>query len=703
MPIAKIQLPDGRIAKFEVPEGTTPEQVTAFAEQQFKAPAAEGFGERVNREIAAIPRQIGMTARHGLRGVGNLVGLAADPIGGVINAATGSKLQTARSLADSAADYLGLPKPETATERVVGDVTELMATGGGMAGTAAKAANTVQGGTRTALQALATNPMQQTVSAGASGAAGGYTRETGGNDAAQFLASLVAGVATPLAMSKGQQLGTTVGNTAKTRLTPQPELTAQVDMQIANALQQSGVTLADLPVHVRNGMRTDVQQAMGSQGVLSPDAIRRLADYRLTGATPTAATLTLDPAMVSRQKNLAKLGINSKDAAAQQLGQVENANNRQLIEGMNAVGANTPDDALAAGQKVIGALDSRISSAKSKINARYEAARASNGRSAALDPSHFTQTANNLLDDALLGGKLPGDVRNLLNKTAKGEMPLTVDVAEQFKTRIGELQRTTIDKAERKALGLVRQALDDTPLLDGQGAEAIKAFNKARRLNRAWMQIVEKTPALQAVRDGVEPDKFVQTFIVGNGSNANTADLAMLKRAVANQPEAQKAIKTQIAAHLKNSALNNAADEVGNFSQSSYNKALKAIGDRKLAMFFSPDEVAQIKAIGRVASYEQFQPKGSAVNNSNTAGAALSTIFDRIADSPFLSKIPLGSHLAGPAQNISVGIKSKQAMNIPRSLTTPRLPGSRPPAGLLMSPAMFVQMDEDERRGLLAP
>lgn len=34
MPIAKIQLPDGRIAKFDVAEGTTPEQVMAFAQSQ---------------------------------------------------------------------------------------------------------------------------------------------------------------------------------------------------------------------------------------------------------------------------------------------------------------------------------------------------------------------------------------------------------------------------------------------------------------------------------------------------------------------------------------------------------------------------------------------------------------------------------------------------------------------------------------------
>ena len=34
MPIAKVRLPDGRVARFNVPEGTTPEEVTAFAAQQ---------------------------------------------------------------------------------------------------------------------------------------------------------------------------------------------------------------------------------------------------------------------------------------------------------------------------------------------------------------------------------------------------------------------------------------------------------------------------------------------------------------------------------------------------------------------------------------------------------------------------------------------------------------------------------------------
>lgn len=35
MPIAKFQMPDGRVAKFDVPEGTTPEQAQSFMEQHF--------------------------------------------------------------------------------------------------------------------------------------------------------------------------------------------------------------------------------------------------------------------------------------------------------------------------------------------------------------------------------------------------------------------------------------------------------------------------------------------------------------------------------------------------------------------------------------------------------------------------------------------------------------------------------------------
>lgn len=683
-------------------KGTPDFEVVAKAYQDAKAtPASKPFGQQLNEGIADIPRQVGLTARHGIEGVGNVVDMVASPFRAAVNTVLPDKYAAQPGIGGKVADAIGLPKPANATERIVGDATQMMAGGGGTLGLASKVAKATTGTTQAVSKLAAANPGQQITSAAASGGAGGYTRETGGNEGSQLLASLSAGITSPLIMNKVQNLGQSAVNTVRRIATPAPAQNPQIDIHIDHALQNSGLTMADLPVNIQNGIRQDVQAALQTNGNLSPDAIRRLADYRLTNTTPTAATLTLDPAMVSQQKNLAKQGINSKDRAAHELGQVENANNRQLITGLNDLGANTPDSTLAGGQKVIKALGERDAAAKSLIKGRYDAAKATNGRSAALDPSAFTTQADELLTKNLRNSALPADVRKQLNDFADGSAPLTVDTAEQFKTTIGKIHRTSQDGAEREALSYVRQALDDTPLLDGQGQQAIDAFNKARRLNRAYMGIVEKTPALQAVRDGIEPDKFVQQFIVGGGAKANLADLNALKRSVKSNPEAMTAIKEQITSHLKKSALNGAADEVGNFSQSAYNKALGAIGDQKLGMFFSKEELTQLRAIGRVASYEQFQPKGSAINNSNTAGTAISNILDRIGGSSLLSKIPLGNMLAGPAQNISVGIRSNQALDVPRSLGgLAMLPAPKQPSALLLSPAAFMTNDDRNKNSL---
>jgi hypothetical protein len=278
----------------------------------------------------------------------------------------------------------------------------------------------------------------------------------------------------------------------------------------------------------------------------------------------------------------------------------------------------------------------------------------------------MTQRVDQLLGDALVGAKLPKDVRDAVNRIAKGEMPFTVDVAEQLKTRIGDLGRGEADGNVRKALGLVRQAIDETPVLPlGQqagpvgaarnvnpgnlpavtnspqlGDSAVAAFNQARAANRTMMQRIESVPALKAVYEGVEPDKFVATYITGQGKEATVSGVQALRQAIDGDQSAIDAIRGQIAAHLKSKALNGAADEVGNFSASNYDNALRAIGDRKLALFFQPDEIAQLKAVGRVARYENVQPRGSAVNNSNTgamlAGRGLD-LLDSIA-----GRLPIG-------------------------------------------------------------
>jgi hypothetical protein len=61
MPIAKVQMPDGRIAKFEVPDGTTPEQVKEFAAQmgQEKETGPMSWGEAGTKAVQNIPKSAG--------------------------------------------------------------------------------------------------------------------------------------------------------------------------------------------------------------------------------------------------------------------------------------------------------------------------------------------------------------------------------------------------------------------------------------------------------------------------------------------------------------------------------------------------------------------------------------------------------------------------------------------------------------------
>lgn len=667
--------------------------------------------------IADAPRQVGLTARHAVEGVGELFdSFVGNPLRTLAAPVFGNK-PTART-GPAIADGLGLPQPRTATERVVGDAARLVAGGGGMLAGAGKVGQLTTGATQTVARMLAANPAQQLTSAGAAGLAGGYARETGGGDGAQFVASLAAGVAAPAALGGAQRAAGAVARRIQPA-TPTPQQAQQINITINNALQQSGFTLDQLPAQVAQSIRNDVAAAFRTSDQVSPNAIRRLADYRLTGLTPTAAGLTLDPAVVTQQKNLASLGMNLKDKTAQFLGQTENRNNQLLKQGLNNLGANAGDDAYAGGQRIIGALERRDEKARDIIGRLYDRARDSQGRSATLDGHAFTQRAGALLHEANVESFLTPDIRNKLNGFADGSIPLTVEIAEQFKTNIGRLQRNSTDGNVRFALGAVRQALDETPLLGATptgsglpalagpqnlGQSAIDAFNKARRVNRAYMQIVESTPALQAVRDGIEPDRFVQQFIVGSGKDASVMSVAQLKNSIKANPVAMNTVREQITGHLKGKALNGHADDTGNFSSDAYEKALNAIGDRKLRLFFQPQEIDQLKALARVARYEQFNPSGSKVNTSHTAGAAGGHVARVLANIPIASPL-VKQYLAEPVQNIQVGLQSGRALDVPRTLAGPRRvpqPGER---GLLLSPAAFMDLEteEERQRRLLAP
>jgi hypothetical protein len=656
--------------------------------------------------IERIPRAVGLTARVGMEAIPEVAG----GISGLVNAAgrlnsgnftpqglvvkgvnmvrealgfgdggeqVGNAANAVSNLGRNTADFIGLPAPETSAERIISAGGKAaVGTGGIMAG-ASKIQKAASPAMQTITRFLSAAPKQQIAGSIGSGVAGQTAKENGAGFGGQLAASVVGGLG-------AAGLANSATTLAKPPTTVNP----------LEALEKAGINVANLSDDVKNALTLEVQKALKVSPNLDDAAIGRLADYQKTGLTPMSGNLTLNPSTISRERNLAKIGANSTDPAAQKLSTIQRDNDLKLMDGLGKFGSD--DDAVTASNKIIETLNVKDSATKKVIGKFYEQARNTEGRSALLNPRDFTQKANDALDDALLGGKLPGDVRNKLNSIAQGDTPLTVDVAEQLKTNIGALQRSSNDPAERLALSKVREALDNTALVDGQGKEAIAAFNKARSANKAYMQMVERNPALQAVRDGVEPDKFVQKFILGNGEKANISQVKALRDSLKDNPEATTAIRGQIANYLKQRAVNGKADEVANFSPDAYNKALKAIGDDKLKLFFTDQDLDMLKTLGRVSSYEKFQPTGSAVNNSNTTGA-LTAVLDRLANSPLIRKIPFGAKLvAEPAQDISVAVGSRKALDKSKALALPKpkVKGEKAPLASLYGLAAIEEGDD---------
>lgn len=580
------------------------------------------FVERTGDAIRDIPRQVGLTARYGLEGVGQAAELVTEPVAGLMRW-VGIPTKSTGQLATSLADTIGLPAPQTATERVVGDATRMVAGAGGIVGAGRGLANA---GAQTLGAFLSQQPTAQLTSAAGSGLAGGAVRESGGSEGEQMLGAVLgglAGAAVPGAVSR-------VTNSAKNAPGKLADLVnpgrsvpvQQMDAQIKIKLEGSGVDWDAIPEKVRQVVRQDVQQALKVGGDLDGQALQRLVDFRTVGATPTRGTVTLDPVQITKEKNLAKMGANSQNANAQKLVSVESANNKALLDNFGRLGADRGADAHALGEQAVGGLQSWLDSRKLGVDSLYAAARDSSGRAVPLDGAAFTTRASQLLDEGLLGGSLPKGVEQHLNRIAMGEVPFDVNYAEQLKTQIAKLQRGTTDGSTRMALGLVRQALEDTPLQQGAdalGDAAIGAFNKARSANREMMQQVEKVPALKKLWDGdLAPDDFIRRYVTS--PSAKVQDVSELVKVMG--PEGKQALRDGVLGQLKAAATGGAQDELAKFSAAGFRRALDQLGDRKLNMLFSKEDVQALKALSRVSQYTTHQPVGSAVNNSNS-GALL--------------------------------------------------------------------------------
>lgn len=736
MPTFEFSGPDGKTYEVGAPEGATQEQAFQILQGQISsgsapaaAPASAAFS--AGRALNGVGRQVGLTARYALEGPAQALQVVTEPVryltdkllpdrGGVSNLVTGQaappKSTPLGVQATKLADALGLPKPENANERVVGDAARLVAGAGGMAGTAqagvragtdflAREAPALLSGGQNLLRGLSANVPAQLGAATGAGLAGGASREAGGGPWQQAGAALLGGVAGGSLPSAAQPL-IGAARRATTPMSPQ-----QLDVQLTSVLERAGTDYSQLPEAVRRSLRAELSDALRTGRELDPAAVSRLADFRTVGAQPTRGMISQNPVQITREQNLAKMAANSADGELHGLPLMQNQNNQALIGRLNDVGGRSEIDPVTAGRVVVDRVQGTRDQLRGAERAAWNEARSAPGYTQPIYPDGLNAINRALGDEGMMGFMSP-TISRYMEAFQTGQQPFTPQAYRNLQSMLaGEMAKGGNEAA---AAGIARRALEASAMRpitnaagadlgtapitaglagamrgrDAQAGDAIQAVDRARGATRAAYQYEDSSPLVRSVlSDGAtaDPTRIAQRFVIGG-----TPDEAAT---VAREVDAagRATIRDALATYIKRESLSNASDEVGKVSQSRLNATLRKIGEEKLRLFFSPEEVAQLRSTARVASLTQVQPVGSAVNNSNSGALLLGRGID------MLNRVPVIGPLVGPAaRNIELTVGQRQAQNLtPGLLRTPPqgnavnpllLPAVAASGGLLSAP-----------------
>lgn len=112
MPVARFELPDGRIARFEVPEGTTPEQAQKLIEEQLPSLMSAAPAEPAAAEATPAERRTYAATEVPLAAAKNLPASAKQFATGLYEAVT-QPVQTAKAVLDVGAGALRAAMPES--------------------------------------------------------------------------------------------------------------------------------------------------------------------------------------------------------------------------------------------------------------------------------------------------------------------------------------------------------------------------------------------------------------------------------------------------------------------------------------------------------------------------------------------------------------------------------------------------------------
>lgn len=466
------------------------------------------------------------------------------------------------------------------------------------------------------------------------------------------LGAAVGGVATPV-MGK---VVDSVGKFVAGRKAPSPVVLQKTTEDFARDM---GLDWQSMASKERADLFEMVKAASAGNAGKDPAALARAADFKKAGIPFLTGQATRDPRQFAAEKNLSQLPGIGDDLTARLSEQSSLL--RQKV-GAFAAGAS---DEQSGGGLLTNSLRNYDAKKAKEVSAAYSAARNSAGKDVELPLQGLAQDFAETLDN--FGDKVPSGVVNQFKKygiAPGGDMTqrklFTVEEADKLLKVINANQSN--DRATNTALDSLRAAVKRAVTTDG-GADDV--FAPARKMAAERFSLQDAIPALESAASGkANPDTFVQKFILNK--NAQMGQVQKLAGILKEEdPAAFGEARAQIGAYLQRKAFGENPAGDAKFIPAQFAKALRELGDSKLGAFFSPDEVGQLKRLGRIGAYVESVPAGRLPNTSGNWGA-ITSLATRIPGVP--ASLAIGGALKNSINN-QMTASAALAGKIPTQMT----------------------------------
>ena len=444
----------------------------------------------------------------------------------------------------------------------------------------------------------------------------------------------------------------------KPRLTPEQykqklmqefygKLEPQAMAGVGAAKTADAATLAEATARATPELKKELLKVKPND--VNVDALNRVmdADQLPVPVRLTRGQATQDPVIISNERN--QRGI--KDQVAAHL----NEQNKALQENANLMKERVAPDVnttsfVEDAERSIDLMGKRIKADDDAITDAYNSLKDYGAGKLEVDSQTFGNSAMKALREFDEQEFLPPSILNRIKDYTEGKA-MNFNQFENLRTVLARETRkaqAANDGNAVHALTVVRSELEKMPLLNETGEAKVLA-DKARSLAKSQFDLLDKkrdtyNPLYAEVMNGIADTKdFIPKLVFRSKNKDFVKTMETLSE---GDPQAVQ--------HLRSGALDymirESTDASGNFLTGKFNKMVDNLDvNKKLDALFGP-EAKTIRAIANTGKLVEARPKGSFVNESNTAVAAAQMAKQYGAE--LLKNIPGVKYFVEPASQV---------------------------------------------------